>query len=282
MDSDEMQGRSRDTHSVASTQDSFMAKSIQSSTNSRTGLLDSARNTSKMNTRPIHNEDDGAPVRTRRRVKDPYAIPDSDEDEEEEEEMLHTPKAHREESLMDFLNSVPPPQANASPPPLDIPKSAVKSLQRKTSGPSMRSRFASGSHEPPEASKDLPLDPNRSGTTRGTLVKTAYDSTPPRDEASKHAGNTRSGYVPRSQTVRQQYGHGSESRANGIRPPRKQMSARTDRDDTSLGDLADFLMNSAPPEMPPTMPASPPTKEKEEGGFSRMFSRKKSKNAAVM
>ena len=154
----------------------------------------------------------------------------------------------------------------------------------------MRSRFASGSKDPSINSKDLPLSPGRVGTARSTPIKTQYDTATIRGEGegspqlSKQTGNARAGYPPRSQASRQQYGSHMASengRANGVRPARRQMSARTERDDTGMGDLADFLKNSGPPEMPPSFPASPPVKDKEEGGFSRMFSRKKSKNAAV-
>ena len=63
---------------------------------------------------------------------------------------------------------------------------------------------------------------------------------------------------------------------SGVRQARK--LARDGREDTnSVRDLAEFLRNTAPP---PPQPSLPPTPVKEEGGFSRMFSRRK-KSATV-
>ncbi|KAL8963909.1 MAG: hypothetical protein Q9183_004855, partial [Haloplaca sp. 2 TL-2023] len=100
--------------SVASTQDSSFADRSIRSTNSRTGLLDSPRGThahSPPTSQRNRFDDQGQqPARKQRRVKDPYA---SDTDSEDEDRP-GTPKPQRhEESLIDFLNSTPPP--NGSP-----------------------------------------------------------------------------------------------------------------------------------------------------------------------
>lgn len=102
-----------------------VAPSMQSSTctiNSATALLgrENQRPTGVAKAPPpalfsaFPEEEDMMPKRTRRRVRDPYAIDFSDD---EDDEMLFNdvmpaakPKPQRqEESLMDFLNSVPPP-----------------------------------------------------------------------------------------------------------------------------------------------------------------------------
>lgn len=79
------------------------------------------------------------PKRTRHRVRDPYAIDFSDE---EDDEMLFNdvmpaakPKPQRqEESLMDFLNSVPPPPP-INPQPFmlgnDVAINAAKKKEKK-------------------------------------------------------------------------------------------------------------------------------------------------------
>ena len=161
MDSDEIQalghGKARDASSLTSTQDSLLnTRSIQSSINSRTGLIDPP---SRSNTKPTSNPSPveqkpmrtsspppGQPMRKQRRVKDPFPI-DTDSDDEM---MANTPKPRREEeTIFDFLNSVPPPAQNA-PAPIAV-KSAFdgiperdangRTLQRKISASSMRTRF---------------------------------------------------------------------------------------------------------------------------------------------
>ena len=184
MDSDEIQalghGRARDTSSMTSTQDSLMnTRSIQSSINSRTGLIDPpgrsntkptsnpAPTSSPIQPKPMRSSSPlpGHPIRKQRRVKDPYAIDTDSEDEK----MADTPKAHRaEESMLDFLNSTAPPTNNA-PAPINI-KSAFdgipengtngRTLQRKLSGSSMRTRFTrSGSLGQPHATSPNPSTP---------------------------------------------------------------------------------------------------------------------------
>lgn len=88
------------------------------------------------------------PKRKTRRVKDPYAIDLSDEDEEELYASVgRGPKpAVKEESLLDFLNSVPPP---LEPPrrPFDAPQtqSQKPAPRKKASTSSLMSRFVWGS-----------------------------------------------------------------------------------------------------------------------------------------
>ncbi len=70
-------------------------------------------------------EDDMMPKRTRRRVRDPYAIDFSDEDDEDFYDVVPTAKPkQQEESLMDFLNSAPPPSPQ-TPQPFDLGNMSV-------------------------------------------------------------------------------------------------------------------------------------------------------------
>lgn len=126
--------------SVASTQDSFAAsKMTQSSTNSRTGLLDTSNRAQPSS--PDAGRNNGAPsprsvefppgrVRKQRRVRDPYAI---ESDDENDDTLL--PPEREEESLTDFLrNYTPPPAAATRPPPIGIigaPKPAKQSVTLK-------------------------------------------------------------------------------------------------------------------------------------------------------
>lgn len=63
-------------------------------------------------------EANGMPKRTRRRVKDPYAIDDSDDDDNE---VTGRRKSSHEESLIDFLRNTAPPSTMPTPEPLIVP-----------------------------------------------------------------------------------------------------------------------------------------------------------------
>ena len=125
--------------SVASTQDSFApSKMTHSSTNSRTGLLDSNRthpsspNAGRSNGVPSPRsiENPQARPRKQRRVKDPYHIESEDENDETSQAT-----EHEEESLSDFLrNYTPPPAAASRPLPAGIigaPKPVKQSVTLK-------------------------------------------------------------------------------------------------------------------------------------------------------
>lgn len=111
--------------SLASTQGSSMANKSFTSVGSRTGLLEStSRSTNQAgpNTKvsaPVRSvSDDPLPARKQRRVRDPYAI-DSD-DEDDLDELLEPQKPQREEeSLIDFLRNVPPPESQPPAQPLN-------------------------------------------------------------------------------------------------------------------------------------------------------------------
>lgn len=115
--------------SLASTQGSSMANKSFTSVGSRTGLLESTQRTttqtstsSKVSAPSKNVSEDPFPARKQRRVKDPYAI-DSD-DEDDLDELLEPQKPKREEeSLMDFLRNVPPPEAQPPPQPFNISSS---------------------------------------------------------------------------------------------------------------------------------------------------------------
>ena len=284
--------RSKDTPSVASTQDSFAAKSVQSSINSRTGLLDQTRANSKMpakDVKPSRVEDSEMPARKQRRVRDPYAIDVDSEDED----MMATPKPQREEeSLLDFLNSAPPPTMNNTPPPLDLSPSTINSLQRKRGGPSMRSHFALSNNQSdgaggPSANAAKSSSPSRKLAPSARSQPLTNDASSsqrdgrdsPRLLKRKTGGFDSYGPAPQERRLNVGNGVGNDEvpRPNGIRTARKPMKARTAREDEgSTRDLADFLKNSGPLEPPPP-PRAPIAKE--EGSFARMFSRRK-KNTA--
>ena len=180
MDSDDLNGMAppgdkdlTGRSSIASTYDN----SIQSSTTSHTALLDGSRKATmgQMNgsrpgasaaRTPVQTaSNDGTPVRKQRRVRDPYAIDDSDEDMEEE---IATPKPRRdEESLIDFLRNTAPEPGNAPPPVLALSSSSAipsnQGIQKKTSSSGIKERLTAISgmnRKPSQTALDTTPQPN--------------------------------------------------------------------------------------------------------------------------
>ncbi|KAJ5898940.1 hypothetical protein N7495_003684 [Penicillium taxi] len=112
---------------------------------SRTGLLESSNRSTGYSkspaSRPVPVQDEPMPIRKQRRVRDPYAIDDSDEDEELLEEIMNAKPKRQEESLMDFLRDAPPPpSAQSSPQPFAISDSMKsRALHASMSTNSLRS-----------------------------------------------------------------------------------------------------------------------------------------------
>ncbi|PLB40084.1 uncharacterized protein BDW47DRAFT_102217 [Aspergillus candidus] len=158
MDSDDLQslehGAADQAHSSAtSTRANSMVAPSTGSTGSRTGLVESSSRTTTQSGPPKRysimpvgqaiSEENPFPMRTQRRVRDPYAIDLSDEDEELEELLMEGAKPPpQEESLADFLRNAPPP-ADSAPQPLLINSSTAppRSSGGMSSASSMRSRI---------------------------------------------------------------------------------------------------------------------------------------------
>lgn len=286
MDSDEIQdlgnGKSKDSRSVASTMDdSLLTKSLHSSVNSRTGLLDSVNrinakfgDTSSFE-KPTRSEEPPHPMRKQRRVKDPYAV-DSDSDEGDEGINTTQPRKH-EESLMDFLNSGPPPSSGIVVPSAfdNMPSPGGKTLQRKVSAPSMRARFTGSS--PASAGVKSPVSRSPRSTT---VSPNQFDRGGKRNHMSFQPQETLPRHnVPVSRRVDKQKStqptfadrQRNEPRRAGTRPIEARIEGGKEVD--NMRELADFLKNTRPPEPPQTY--VPGAAKEESSGFSRMFSRKK-------
>ena len=290
MDSDEIHdmghGRSKDVgtpNSVTSTQGSLvLSKSIHSSANSRTGLLDSTNRKnvqeppSRSNVRsPPGLDDPPHLVRKQRRVRDPYAI-DSDSEEDVDGS---TPKPQREEeSLMDFLRSMQAPSQGPSiNTPNEAPKTNGRTLQRKSSGPSIRSRFARsgstsiGTKASPAKSPSQPLTISPSNRSRSDAPQI-----PPLNEASPplmaSIGASTDTYQSRMTNSARMDRDRTVSGPKTIRPLARPQVRLEHEEIGSSRDLADFLRSSGPPE---PVQSHQPSTTKEEGGFARMFSRRK-------
>lgn len=294
MDSDEIHalghGRTRETNSVASTMDSsFQNKSLHSSINSRTGLLESSnRNTARISKsssfekrRPSAVDDAPLPKRKQRRVRDPYAI-DTDS-EEGDDEAMNTPRAreNKEESLLDFLNSTPPGSRDQ---PFvrsafdNIPElngSSGRTLQRKVSAPSMRAKFATSGNAPKSTGSN---HSPQSSANRGRADRQQTMSPYGPRETSPHLPVQQVGKMDQFRPTQPTYAaHMDRNRKASLsnRGAAKPIQARAERGDVdSMRDLANFLKNSGPPEQLTPQP-TPSAPAKQESGFSRMFSRRK-------
>jgi hypothetical protein len=140
--------------SAASTQNSStVSQSVQSSTSSHTALLERSRKTkpgpstngtrtgtSTVSSQSQPSPKDAVPKRKQRRVRDPYAIEDSDDDLVE----VATLKPKRdEESLIDFLRNTAPQPSMTAQPIVSASSSAAprKTLQKKNSSSAIRDRI---------------------------------------------------------------------------------------------------------------------------------------------
>ncbi|EEP80321.1 predicted protein [Uncinocarpus reesii 1704] len=298
MDSDEFQSLSptrldRDAltrSSLASTQDSFNApRSVNSSYNSRTGLLEPVNHGSGRAVRaqsqlgsvldsPV--DEVVEPVRTRRRVRDPYAI---DTDSEDEVFAQSKKPQQKEESLMDFLRSVPPPPSNDELPQLlSVNMHAANETKgsKSKSKATMKSRLMRTASTDKAPTAKLSRSSLRSHKSFATPTSTPADAPalPPIHGALsspqypvRHESYALNSAAHPAQVERLRNGYNMSPRPTG----ELRKHTRADESDTSA--LADFFRNTGPPESP--QPSRPPTSSvKESSGFSsfsRVFLRKK-------
>lgn len=193
------------------------------------------------------------PKRTRRRVRDPYALDFSDE--EDEFDVIPQPKPKQEESLIDFLNNYPPP-AEPVAQPIFLPK-------KKSSTPNLIARLRSGSSAGLNGSnhsrKASSVSENRSLSSR-MGPRTTHTPIVVPTVADRYGASIRSPDSPRTTS----FGRVPVKRFE----PRDASSSRS-----QTADLADFLRDSRPP--PSAVTVSPPSEDKVSSGFSRMFERRK-------
>lgn len=270
MDSDEIRelghGRAKDAAtpiSFASTHDgSTQSKSVHSSLNSRTGLLEASNRSGSRSyassatvRAPPRSDEPPHPVRKQRRVRDPYAI----ESESDEDDGSRTSR-QEEESLVDFLRNVPPPvneglfQGQAAMP--STPPNGFAESIPITSGirivPQSTSKSGKGGNEPRKppiqlrvnTSSPLNQNPNITDVRSFSQPNHATQVGRERNDLGRSYVKTTRGLLARSES----------SSADGSQ------------------DLAEFLRSSEPPMM---RNAYSPSVTKEETGFAKMFSRRK-------
>lgn len=225
--------------SKASTLDS--QHSVQTS-NSRTGLISPPNvvqpaysNTPQNLSGSMASSSEPVITRTRRRIKDPYAIDISDEEDEDEDQltalpMSNKPPAPRQESFMDFLNEMEPPSGPSAgkPQPFVLSQETIAAAKARANGS------------------------NSSLSSSATAIR------------SNNPGN---GAAP-------PVGFPSSSGAETMRAHKPKVAARAPAvgdvraNRTATSDLADFLRNSGPPD--PVGPPPAARKEEEKKKSSNM------------
>ncbi|KAL0942227.1 uncharacterized protein CTRU02_200113 [Colletotrichum truncatum] len=230
--------------------------SVQSSINSQSALL--------KNRPSANDEDDMMPKRTRRRVRDPYAIDLSDEDEEEYAQPAR-PAPKKEESLADFLKNYQPPPEPAEP---VVPQN----IKRKASAPSLIGRFSrkdsnAGLNSAKPAKVDSRSLNSRAGGAQGHVPIQVNMSS----GQDKYGGVDAAANRPPMQS-------------SAGRVPMKKFEPRDAVSSTSrTNDLASFLRNAEPPPQAPSARFTSPAEHQSSSvgsGFSKMFSRRKKSSMA--
>jgi hypothetical protein len=279
MDSDQMSGAVGGKAIDASLPDprySQASASMHSSINSQSALLTSS---SKMN-KPLptqksndFDDEDMMPKRKTRRVRDMYQIDFSDEEEEYEAMTNSRPKPIKEESLAEFLANVPPPP-DSSPAPIYDPASMRGSkIKKKSSSPSLMSRFGrkdSGPHPPPKpksSGQDSRSSASRTSSrppqlpTHTPIAVQFTSNKPVTYEPARGTGND---YVSQLDTARNKVAQKS------YQPREAVYSANR------TNDIASFLRSEPPSSMSTQPQTFTPTLQKDEASaFQRMFGRKK-------
>ncbi|OHW94874.1 hypothetical protein CSPAE12_06470 [Colletotrichum incanum] len=224
--------------------------SVQSSINSQSALLQNRSNGNAF------DEEDMTPKRTRRRVRDPYAIDLSDEDEEEYAQAVRPPPK-KEESLADFLKNYSPP-----PEPASIPQNAPR---RKSSAPSLIGRFSrKDSNTGSNSAKPAKVDSRSLGSRTG-----GHGHVP----IQVNTSSGQDSYAAVDATANRSAMHSSAGRVPTKRfEPREAVSSTT-----RTNDLATFLRSSEPARSGPSIE---PQQQSSSSGFSKMFGRRKKSSLA--
>ncbi|KAF2468441.1 uncharacterized protein BDR25DRAFT_54792 [Lindgomyces ingoldianus] len=257
VDSDQFDRMLDDNSNIESaygSQVSTNSKQSNNTSNSRTGLLPTptvvhpAYSNTPQNLTGSLNNPEPQIKRTRRRVKDPYAI---DSDDEDDDLLTALPKSSKprqqEESLMDFLGSMEPPPVDNEPKPFLLNSATIAAAKARANAAASAANASNSGTAP-----SLTAAGNRNGVSRSgkpVSAQSAFVSSSVTSEPLRARG-------PKLQ-----------ARAAGTREAHAGRSA--------TNDLADFLRTSGPPE-----PAAPPpgaTIRKEESGkrINAKFWRKK-------
>lgn len=282
-----------DTHYSQASANVTDAPSVQSSISSQSALL--GKNQAPGQTSMPVDEDDMMPQRKQRRVRDPYAIDFSDEEEDDDFDPQPQPQPrrkiqqHKEESLMDFLNSEPPPPSSGPVPFIlprthSTPEQPRQAPKKKASMPGLMSRFrqhsgsgsSNGFKSPTSPARTQKLVDARSLASRaGSATTTGSRGYIPIQVNIPTGGDLYPSYGSMGTTppVPTMPTNITVSRPSG-RVPMKKFEPRDAVLVPSSGtsDLADFLRSSSPP---PSLGQSYPSAQPEAHSGSRLFGRRK-------
>lgn len=244
-------------------------KSMPSSMNSRTGLLDSTNRASgkftngfgasgPVSRQPVIPEADGIPKRTRRKVRDPYAIDFSDEEEDMEELSDPPPRRTEEESLVDFLrNTAPPPGMITQPILAAVPNATApdsSSTVKRSASSSKLKEYLQGTSSSRNGGSPKPANGARAESPHLTQVGSKMDKYRPTQL-------THAAHVERNRQQKMRAEPRDASVSNG----------------SGTADLAAYLKNSGPPPGSETPPQSfVPATGKDQAGFMKFFQRRAS------
>jgi hypothetical protein len=156
---DQMLGGNNVESAYGSTASTLESKHSTQTINSRTGLIPEPKvvqpaysnQPQKLSGNMASNNQEPVITRTRRRVKDPYAIDLSDDEDDEDEDQLtalpppsQPPPAGRQESLMDFLNGMDPPSTSKPEPFMLSPETIAAAKARANASNSTLSSTTTG------------------------------------------------------------------------------------------------------------------------------------------
>ena len=254
VDSDQFDNMLDENGNVESTygsQVSTVSKQSAQTANSQTGLIPKqtvvqpAYSSTPQSLSGNYSSNEPVITRTRRRVKDPYAIDSDDEDDDLLTALPHSAKPQpqsrqREESMMDFLNSMEP-SANSAPQPFLLSPETVAAA---------KARAARNSTQPPPSvspSGPAPRAPMNARPGKGPSAQPAIIS------------NSITSNAPRSHKPRLQA---------------REAATAENRNRSATNDLADFLRNSGPPEPSAPAPGSTIRKEESKRGSTKFWRKK--------
>ncbi|KAF7116699.1 hypothetical protein CNMCM5793_005191 [Aspergillus hiratsukae] len=246
MDMDELR---RNSPSVASTQRGSMATRSPASVGSRTALLESAnRSTAQGGSSAANLSSSGdlsgpQPARKQRRVRDPYAIDDSDDDDFFEGFLESSKPKREEESLIDFLRNVPPPEVEPQPLALNITTSKSTSTGLGSAS-AMKARL---------------------------LRHTSFDKSLSVKSSKSSLRQQQEGYLTGQSNYTVKVGMerngGAMHAGYGLSPVSEKQ--------TETSALASFLRSTGPPEPPTGRQSSLSSSSKDSTSLSRLFVRRK-------
>ncbi|CAO2655548.1 Nn.00g043510.m01.CDS01 [Neocucurbitaria sp. VM-36] len=244
---DNMLGNHNNVESAfGSTSSTLDSKQSTQTVNSRTGLIPTPKvvqpaysNTPQNLSGSMASNSEPVITKTRRRIKDPYAIDSSDDEDEDQLTALPyssqpaQPRQERQESLMDFLNGMDPP-STSKPQPFMLSEETIAAARARA------------------AASNSSLSSSNTATRNGN-GPAQFGATSSTSLGSDGARNY------------------NKPRLHARAPAAGDVRAGASVGKTATSDLADFLRNSGPPE--PVKSAGSTRKEEEKK--SRKFWRTK-------